>query len=123
LPVMAPRLSFGLSSRVHRCHGLHRPRGGGRGSAVGLPGIISVRGGRWSLCRVESRSVGLEPFAWWCLNYVIIPFSTGAILVFLAHQLLLLYWDLRDHRLSRRRRRELYDHLPRHLPERSKEPP
>jgi hypothetical protein len=62
--------------------------------------------------------MGLEPYAWWCLNYVIIPFVTGAIVVFLVHQLLLFYWDLRDQRLTRRRRRELYEHLHRHLHER-----
>ena len=62
--------------------------------------------------------VGLEPFAWWCLNYVIIPFVAGIIVIFLAHQLLLLYWDVRDQRLVRLRRRELYERLHRNLRER-----
>lgn len=64
----------------------------------------------------------LEPFAWWCLNYVIIPFSAAVIAVFLAHQLLLLYWDLRDRGLVRRQRRELYEHLHENLRERLKRP-
>jgi hypothetical protein len=66
--------------------------------------------------------VGLEPFAWWCLNYLIIPFSSAVIAVFLVHQLLLLYWDLRDQGLARRRRRELYDRLHQDLRERLKRP-
>jgi hypothetical protein len=66
--------------------------------------------------------VGLEPFAWWCLNYVIIPAVAGAILVFLTHQVLLLYWDLRDQRLVRRSRRELYERMHRELRDRLRQP-
>jgi hypothetical protein len=35
----------------------------------------------------------------------------------MVHQILLLFWDLRDQRLERKRRRELYNHLHRNLQE------
>jgi hypothetical protein len=71
---------------------------------------------------LRSGSVSLEPFALWCLNYIIIPFSAGVIMVVLVHQLLLLYWDLRDQGHARRQKRELYNHLHRNLQERLREP-
>jgi hypothetical protein len=66
--------------------------------------------------------VGLEPFAWWYLNYVIIPFAAGSIVVFLVHELLRLYWDLLEQRLARRRRRMAYERLRRRLQGRLRQP-
>jgi hypothetical protein len=64
----------------------------------------------------------LEPFSWWCLKYLIIPFAAAGVVVFVVHQILLLFWDLRDQRLERKRRRELYNHLHRNLQERLRRP-